>query len=370
MLTALNKRQKIITLTRLSSEEINKLKDDEFFCPECCAPLTIKAGHIKIPHFAHKSRIRCEGIREPETHQHMKGKTILFQHFSTFLPHVTLETYLPGIQQRPDLFIRSEGRRFAIEYQCSPISITDFAERTKGYIQAGIEPIWILGKRVKAKGARTIVLSTFQQSFIRHSPHAGYWLAYFNSDTESIHFFYNLSPVSSNTFTSETHSLSVTSIPFPFTLPSKNNRENQMSCHFADNKAWITRRMTYNRGVKDPFLRAVYLNRDHLMNLPEFIGLPTEHMILFKSHPVEWQYFLWCDVFKNKKKGTRILVEEITSCLNNRANSGLVHFRSLPLTNSQLKKQALEEYLLVLEKRDIIKKVSGMEYILLSPHTK
>ncbi|EDL63736.1 competence protein CoiA [Bacillus sp. SG-1] len=367
MLTALNNRQKKISLTRLSSEEITLLKEQEFFCPECCSPLILKAGDIKVPHFAHKSRTHCEGRHEPETFHHLRGKAILFQHFSSFIPYVALERYLADIHQRPDIFIHFGGRNFALEYQCTPISSTEFTKRTKGYMNAGIEPIWILGKRVKAKGAKTLVLSNFQQCFIRFSPHAGYWIAYFDSHSKNMYFFYNLSPVSSNIFTSETLTLHYTSIPFPFTLPCKNDTEN----HFLASKdSWINSKMTYNRGVNDPFLKSLYLNRDHLMDLPDFIGLQTEHTLLFKSHPIEWQYYIWSDVLKKKNKGSRIMVEEVKSCLRNRLNSGLIHLRILPLTDNKLKNQALEEYLLLLEKRDIIKKVSGKEYILLSPHTK
>jgi competence protein CoiA len=370
MLTALNKCQKVITLTRLSSEKITKLKGQQFFCPACQSQLILKAGDIKIPHFAHKSGAGCTVSHEPETFQHLQGKTLLFQHFSSFISDVSLEYYLADLQQRPDVFIQMNNRKFALEYQCSPISSIDFTSRTAGYRNAGIEPLWIMGGSVKGKGIGTVILSGFQQSFIRYSSHAGYWVANFNSQTKKMYFYYNLCPLSTNVFSTNLYSIPLSSIPFPFQLPFRNADYNQEDQFLASKESWIRKKIKYNRGVNDPFLKSLYLNRDHLLDLPGFIGLPTMHMLLYKSHPVEWQYYIWCDVLKEKNKGETVKLEEFNRSLNTRARSGQVRCRLLPLVEESLRIQALEEYLFVLEKRDIIKKVDRHEYLLLSAHTK
>jgi competence protein CoiA len=371
MLTALTIRQKTISLTRLSLQEIILLKRQrqEFFCPACRGPLIIKAGELKIPHFAHKPGTLCKGHIEPETLQHLQGKILLYQQFSSFIPHVTLEHYLADIQQRPDIFIQFNHRSFALEYQCSSISNSDFTVRTKGYLNAGIEPVWILGERVKTKGSGAIVLSNFQQNFIRFSPHAGYWLAFFNSLTKNMHFYFNLSPLSATIFTSVHYSLPLASIPFPFQLPLNDSAKNQFKSFFDAKEGWLKNKLKFNRGVNDPFMKSLYLNRDHILNLPDFVGLPTEHMLLFKSHPVEWQYYIWADVFKEKENGCIAKLDEISKCLDKRMTNGTIRWRNLPLIDENLRRQAVEQYLLVLEKRDIIKKVNEEEYLLLQTHT-
>jgi competence protein CoiA len=370
MLTALNNRKKIVSLTRLSLDEVAMIKGQKFFCPECHSPLTLKAGEIKIPHFAHVSMTRCEGSHEPETVTHLKGKAQLFHHFSSFLPNVTLEHYFRDIQQRTDVFIQLNQRKFAIEYQCTPISSTDFAERTAGYYSAGIEPIWILGKQVKAKGAETLVLSSFQQSFIRYSPHAGYWLSFYNSHSKYIYFYFNLFPLTANIFASNTHSIPLASIPFPFLLPSKDNWQQHKKRFSASQHSWLQNKLKYNRGVNDIFLKSLYLNRDHVVFLPDFIGLPTKHMLLIKSNPIEWQYYLWCDVLKGKKAGEKVQLKDFVNCLKTRLNNGFIVNRKLPLIGGNDINTTLQDYLIILEESDIIKNVGGDEYLLLQAHTK
>ncbi|RIW35260.1 hypothetical protein D3H55_07610 [Bacillus salacetis] len=370
MLTALNNRKEIVSLFRLSIEQIRMIKGHNFVCPQCGSPVTIKAGEIKIPHFAHVSGTRCEGSHEPETARHLKGKIQLFHHFSSFLDEVSLERYFPSIRQRPDVFIQLDKRHFAIEYQCTPISSAAFAERTSGYLSRGIDPIWILGKPVKANGAETLLLSSFQQNFIRYSVHAGYWLALYNSSTETIYFYFNLFPLSVNIFTFNLYSVPLTSIPFPFQLPFNNENRQQSERFTASQDSWKQCKIKYNRGVNDLLLRSLYLNRDHLMALPVFIGLPCEHMLLFKSNPIEWQYYLWCDVLKGKAAGEKVHLSDFINCLKRREEGGFIQYRKLPLIEEELRKKALQNYLMVLEERDIIKKVSCYEYLLLQSHTK
>ncbi|WP_421384201.1 competence protein CoiA [Bacillus salacetis] len=370
MLTAINKYREMILLPRLTLNEILSLRGQDFFCPECRGPLIIKAGEIKMPHFAHKSGTMCNVSHEPETFQHMKGKLHLFQHFSSFIPQVTLEHYLTEIQQRPDIYIQLNNRNFALEYQCSPISSTAFAERTAGYQNAGIEPVWISGEKVKTKGPGTIVLSNFQQNFIRFSPHAGYWFAFFDGLSQKMNLYFNLSPLSTTIFTSTIQSLPLASIPFPFLLPLKEFNSNQAQRFLESKKTWIINKQKYNRGVNDPFLTSLYLNRDHIQKLPDFIGLATEHMLLFKNHPIEWQYYIWGDVFKKKEEGSTVILEEIKKNMDMRVEKGFIRYRNMPLIKEDLRLQAIEEYLLVLEKRDIIKKVRGDEYLLLHAHIK
>jgi competence protein CoiA len=368
MLTALNYNHQLISLTRLSSEEIVLLQSTEkFFCPECKSPLILKKGHVKIPHFAHKSGGDCTGNHEPETLLHLKGKTSLYHHFSkSSVFKVSLEPYLPVIRQRPDLFIEDENRQFALEFQCSDISSIDFFSRTRGYQQEGITPIWILGKPIRKQGAGPVIsLSNFHQHFIRYSPHSGFWLAVFDTLKDTMYFYYQLFPLSSKKFTAVSTSIPLPSLTFPFELPFKQANHHNSERFLAGKALWFKNKMKYNRGVNDRFLRTLYCERDHLFELPDFIGLPTEYMIVFKNHPVEWQYYIWNDLLKKKSIGDRIGMKEVQNCINQRKNSGYIQCRSLPLIDEEFQLQAVQEYLFVLSKRDILKKNSSKEYIVL-----
>src|SRR5699024_5533603 len=87
----------------------------------------------------------CPANRGGEGPVHEKGKLLLYQWLKKHNVDVRLEHYLPNIQQQPDLFLQLNKQRIAIEYQCSKIPITQLQKRNKGYQNAGITPIWILG---------------------------------------------------------------------------------------------------------------------------------------------------------------------------------------------------------------------------------
>lgn len=130
----------------------------EFYCPGCLAPVYLRQGEIKQPHFAHRAGAQCHTFSDNETPQHLAGKLQLAAYCQKF-GQVTLEAVIPAINQRPDILITRAHQRIAIEYQCSPISQQRLDERNAGYRQQHITVIWILGATYyQAKMAqRTIV---------------------------------------------------------------------------------------------------------------------------------------------------------------------------------------------------------------------
>ena len=148
MLTALNEKGQIMSLARsvhLSDLQVWR-QTHSFYCPICQESLIMKAGEIRIPHFAHKKNSDCtSGFSEPESHQHLEGKRHLNEFFIRQGLEPSLEHYLPAIRQRPDLLVNFMGRTYAVEYQCSPLSRNSLLDRTQGYIKEGIIPLWILG---------------------------------------------------------------------------------------------------------------------------------------------------------------------------------------------------------------------------------
>ncbi len=222
---------------------------------------------------------------------------------------------------------------------------------------------------MKGAGPR-ISLPHWQQQFIRYSPHAGYWISYLDADKESMLFYYNLTSLSARLFTSEVIILPLTSVLFPFQLPFKNKKNLQFEVYRNSNDTWIKNKLMYNSGVNDRFLKALYLNRDHLLSIPDFIGVPTEHTLLFISHPIEWQYYVWNDGFRKKSKGSIVRFWELYNFFLRRMSSGFIRCRSLPLVREEMKVEALKEYLMILVKRGIIKEIRNEEYYVTGTHTK
>src|SRR5690625_1294909 len=146
VLQAKNKQGDLVTLAMLPRKQIKLLrKKERFFCPECGEAVIVRAGTKIIPHFAHRSNVNCTNYARGEGVYHEQGKLLLYkwllsQHIST-----ELEPYLPDIRQRPDLFIRINQRKIAIEYQCARMPLEVIRKRNEGYQKANITPIWILG---------------------------------------------------------------------------------------------------------------------------------------------------------------------------------------------------------------------------------
>ena len=122
------------------NERINAskaVKEKSYLCPnlECeNRELILKKGRIRIPHFAHKSKKDCSS--EPESEAHISCK-IYFQSLLD-LDNRFVEYYgIEGV--RPDVLYD----QFALEIQCSPITVNEVKRRNKIYEKNGYIAIWI-----------------------------------------------------------------------------------------------------------------------------------------------------------------------------------------------------------------------------------
>ena len=122
------------------NERINGSKAEKgksYYCPNLDCDnreLILKKGHIRIPHFAHKSQKDCSS--EPESEAHILCKTF-FQSLLN-LDKQFVEYYgIKGV--RPDVLYD----QFALEIQCSSITVNEVKNRNKIYEKNGYIAIWI-----------------------------------------------------------------------------------------------------------------------------------------------------------------------------------------------------------------------------------
>ncbi|WP_176463543.1 competence protein CoiA [Oceanobacillus manasiensis] len=169
MLQAKTSEGEFITLANMMPAEIKKLKmgKETFTCPVCGGKVIMKAGTKVIPHFAHHHVSSCAASEGGEGVYHEKGKLLLYEWLLSQQLSVSLEAYLPEIQQRPDILLMIGSKTIAIEYQCARISPSIIYERNKGYEKAGITPIWIMGEQLlKRKSSQLFKMDSFLQLFI------------------------------------------------------------------------------------------------------------------------------------------------------------------------------------------------------------
>ncbi|MEK3764762.1 competence protein CoiA [Solibacillus sp. FSL K6-4121] len=306
MLVALTEKQQLFHLTsKLSEQELQQLKQQQqFYCPQCREELLLKAGQIKIPHFAHYKRSKCDSLfSERESTTHLLGKQQLFQHFTKLKLQPMLEPYLPHLRQRPDIFISKMDRQYAIEFQCSPISQDLFLQRTRGYLKANITPIWLLHtpEKFQASGMLKISINHFNAQFIQQYNNQ-YFLLTFDVKSKKFYYLSNLIHINKMQYFAFVKILPLHQQQFPFLIPDKIPKEifRQFLISFRKYRDQYLRPriLLSKKGVNDRFLRALYELQLTTTNLPLYLGIPVKNTNAFDSFCLEWQvqlfYFMKC----------------------------------------------------------------------------
>lgn len=206
MLIAENDLKEKCFISKLTLKEIESAKKKKWFCPGCYSQVIIKSGRVNRPHFAHKARETCDLFSENESEEHLKGKELIANNCDKYDIEYEVEAFLPELNQRPDVLIEN---KIAIEFQCSPLNLERFKERTESYINNGYQVIWLLGEKFHLKNK----LSSLQKQFIYFSESRGFYMWELHIDNDKICLDYFILFVSSELlFEREEHYLSQFSI--------------------------------------------------------------------------------------------------------------------------------------------------------------
>lgn len=304
MLVAYTEQKKRFVLnSSIPETTLKQLREKQkFYCPQCKQLLQFKIGTFKIPHFAHFSKKECNDFfSERESEQHLLGKEHLYDLFQHLLLQVELEPFLRGLRQRPDLLIEKNHRRFAIEFQCSPISINRFKERNEGYESNKIEAYWIPNtpyKRVQ-RGIQIMSINKHMQLFRNTDGHQSYMMTYHPAMRQFV-YMSNLMFLHGNRFISKVQMIPQMKQRFPFYIPKPLSEQefkqylllfNRVKHHYL---RWVV--LVNKKGVNHLFLRSLYELRLNAQTLPNYIGIPIKGSEHLKVSPLEWQtalfYFL------------------------------------------------------------------------------
>jgi competence protein CoiA len=363
--TAYDEKGTAVHLLSCSDKEALKRwkKEKRFYCPCCRSPLTLKIGSTKIPHFAHISNQKCSASSERESERHLSSKLLLYEWLRNQRLDVQLEAYLPSIQQRPDLLLKNPP--LAIEIQCSPLSVSLFQKRTVFYRKHGLKPLWIYGgQTVSQDRFRLFSFTSFQQMFFQYSPHWGYWFPAFQPETKMFHFYLFLFPFSPVKFFGVQVSLLMDQLAFPFSLRKPSvSRFFTMAQWLKEKRRWISRKIRYSKAFRDPFLKTVYFNGQNPQLLHSCIGLPVKHSIWIRSHPVEWQYYLWSDLLYRVKIGQTVHIKQGLVVLLRRVKKGELVIREFPLIEPITLEKTVFQYFLLLASMDILLNIGGGKFI-------
>ena len=300
MLVALNNRkQPIILRKKMNLDHLRKLHQQHFYCPQCYEPVILKAGPIRIPHFAHKQKSNCDQLfSEGESVHHINGKLQLFEWLQSKHVQVTLESTIASLNQRPDLLAKVHDRQYAIEYQCSSISKDIFNKRTLGYKSQSIDPIWIPKQYSKKRQFpyQHIFLNSFYKMFLIRSSRVEYLCCY---DSEKREFYYYHSPmyIQKNQYivAIDTMPLMLQRLPLLQPSPIKKSLFLNMFERFRKKQYAILKTTFYYGQAKlqDLLWRCLYELGLNYENIPIFIGVPIRGSDQVCNSTLEWQIALY-----------------------------------------------------------------------------
>lgn len=309
MLVAYTENKPFILTPHLSREQLLTLRGQKSFrCPQCSEPVMLKVGKIKTPHFSHLQNTEClQLFSEGESEQHLKGKHALFLYLQQHSTSVQLEPYLHQLSQRPDILVHYNGRKYAIEFQCSQISEKLFYERTKNYGKHFIQPIWLLNTPIdkvkKSEAFYPISFTRFEQLFMQRSESLPFIIS-FQPQTSTFYYFSHLLHIQNNQFLTKVYEIQSNGQPFPFLKPKMlpfYQFQGLLTVYKELQKKHIYNRLKYSRlGANDILLRSFYELRLSPEHYPYFIGIPTKRSEHIPINAVEWQsgLFYYCQRYQ------------------------------------------------------------------------
>jgi competence CoiA-like predicted nuclease len=128
------------------------LKSGDCICQMCEAPLIVRSGLIRRPHFAHYGDCKTDYRYHPESIEHLSCKhevaETLKRTFKSYADtKIAYEYRIPEIMRVADIMITFPmGWRVVHEIQLSSITSRELEERTNDYLSAKIDIVWWLGR--------------------------------------------------------------------------------------------------------------------------------------------------------------------------------------------------------------------------------
>lgn len=361
MLQAELKDGTLIVLATLTRREIEQLRETSlFYCPVCKERVIMKAGQQVIPHFAHQSIKNCPASGQGEGPYHKKGKVLLYKWLLHQGLHVQLEKYIKEINQQPDLFITIGRKKIVIEYQCARVNISHIQRRNKGYQEAGITPIWILGAELfNRQSTNTLKIDAYTKQFIHQfSPKCLPTLYYFCPFTNQFALFQDIHFSRQRRAIGRLQFKRLNNLSFYELFHYKSIDKLMLYTMWKKEKRAF--RLTHPRrvfGREKSWYEWLYARRTHRELLPSIIYLPNSMQLQMNSSLWDWQSRICIDLIMKLTIGGQFTVTNCKALLRDHITRRSYY----PLF--QPTKTAITEYLHILEELHVIKGIASNRYV-------
>ncbi|MFS0782864.1 competence protein CoiA [Bacillus sp. 1P06AnD] len=366
MLIALNASGRQTNLLNSNRQLVQSYRPLPHYCPGCGGEVILKAGRKVIPHFAHKAGGNCTVSAEGESNRHIEGKQSLFSWLKDQGIHVQLELYIPDIKQRTDLYAEIQGKKYAIEFQCSIISSDEVKRRTLGYKKKGMETIWIFHNDLcKQRRHNEFSVPSFIWTAIRGSlarPQA----IFLSPKNLELIFLPHMIPFSSATTFSTSYKLSLAASSLQQLILPYHSLVYPTFSWAHKMKAW---RMYACRSsaVSDPFFLSIYKAGLNPATFPLEIGLPIPYGHLYETHSVEWQYWLFRKNLYPRDIGDVFTIQEWRIGALSLIREGKINLRPLPFYPAINPFVPADMYLFALIELGVVHSETGDVFQILRP---
>lgn len=353
MLIAKNRQDDILHAGQANREEF-------YFCPGCGEKVFLKRGPYVTAHFSHYRKDQCVSFSEGETLEHLKGKKILYYWFKSSGLSVELEPYLKELKQRPDLLIRKGERRFAVEFQCSPMKESDFIKRTQGYISQDIEVIWILGSPFfnTKKG-----MTKQRKKFMRHDQATVYLLSLDVSQTalNIWHDFSSLHPQLNYKKTSYILKDITAQALAPLTLTKKSSHSFTFQ-NIKHDHSNLTKKRHYSQ---IGFFQELYKRHENLISLPleVYVRLKDDWMLGEYYPSILWKLIL-LKYIERRGAGSILSFHDVECIVQSMISKNEIQWLNTPLLNERIKFRPILQFIRVLEKTGCLQSIGHDEWLI------
>jgi competence CoiA-like predicted nuclease len=323
-----------------TNETINH-RHHKYSCPACKMSVLFRKGPQIVSHFAHLKNQACDSSSEPESVTHISGKIQLHNYIKESVDVIFLEKYFSAIQQKADIYFEYKGKGYAIEFQCSHISLELFEKRTKGYYSIGITPIWVFHADMVRKSG---IYEWKMPKLVQWGRNYNDQIFLYDVNKRNLIILSQITPFSKGTFFLNekivfTKTIHVTHFIQKQLLPRKYLSKWRVKRH-----NHLCRSIRYE-GLRVPFYQKLYESGLSTFNLTPFVGIPLRNGIAIQTPVIEWQGLLFLEFIKVKT----ISISRIYSIFMKMIEKKWIEITSIPSMKCNPKKALLEYIDLLLE---------------------
>lgn len=350
MLIALDEKSELITA------DSHLCKEKNYYCPACKNSVHLKIGQVIRPHFAHYKNTACDVFSEGETEEHIQGKTQLFNWFKELGFQIEMEAYLPELKQRPDLLVTTTAGKIAVEFQCSGITIEKIAERSRGYLNAGYQVIWILGNQFNY----SYQLTAFQKACLTNL-HGQLVLFHYDVNVKELSYRYNFIVKQNQKMY---YSLNKVKLGQALAISLKKQTYQLGPINYQVEHQKLLKKLQYPCAKTKSFLEVLYENRESVISMPKELYVTVGREWLLQNHPFEWKFhvILWLSTLPEKE----ILTQECLQKWVQEAEARtLIKFYDISQMTQAQKLAPFYDWLKVLISTGVLKELAAQKWLLL-----